>query len=111
MPAETEYDDYLLELRETVCSHCIEHHPDGPPCTPLGKACGIEEHFPKLVDICLATDSVQMEPYVSQLHDKICTDCAYRDAPTCPCPLGYLLQLAVEAIERVQRRRNAQPAE
>ena len=104
METKTEYDDYLVELREDVCSHCIEHQPGGPPCAPQGKVCGIEQHIPELVEICLTTDSVQMGPYIEQLHDKICVDCAYRDTPACPCPLDYLLQLAVEAIERVQRR-------
>ena len=108
METKTEYDDYLVELRENVCSHCVERQSGGPPCAPQGKACGIEQHIPALVEICRITDSVQMEPYIQQLHDKICVDCAYRDTPTCPCPLDYLLELAVEAIERVQRRQPAQ---
>jgi hypothetical protein len=39
-------DEYRAELRENVCSHCIERRPDAPPCGALGKACGIEQHLP-----------------------------------------------------------------
>ena len=30
--------------------------------------------------------------------------CDFRTAPICPCPLDYLLSLAVEAVEEVERR-------
>lgn len=105
MTATENYDEYLAELRVQVCSRCVERQPDGPPCEPLGKLCGIEQHVPKLVEICRRTDSVWMDPYIDKLHDDICEDCAFKDAPTCPCPLKYMLQLAVEAIETVERRR------
>jgi len=102
-----EYEEYVTELRNAVCSHCIERQPDCPPCEPHGKGCGIELHVPRLVELCRSMDSAQMEPYIDQLHDTICTECDYRDTPSCPCPLEYLLQMAVEAIECVERRRVA----
>ena len=107
MTQPNEYDEYLLELREQVCSRCIERPPGYPPCAPHGKGCGIERHVPKLVEICRTTDSALMDPYIEQLHDAICKDCENKDTPVCPCPLNYLLQLAVEAIERVEQRRKA----
>lgn len=103
-----EYEDYLAELRKDVCSRCIERQPNCPPCAPHGKGCGIERHIPELVELCRTTDSVLIDPYIQELHDKICADCEFRDQPTCPCPLDYLLQLAVESVERVQQRRSAQ---
>jgi hypothetical protein len=62
---------------------------------------------PELVEICRSINSSQMEPYIERLHDEICSECKYRTAPTCPCPLDYLLKLAVEAVERVEQRRTA----
>jgi hypothetical protein len=100
-----ELDEYRAELRAEVCSRCIEHQPGVPPCAPAGKACGIEQHLAGLVDICRTTDSQLIDPYIEKLHDTICSECVYKDTPVCPCPLDYLLQLAVEAVERVQRRR------
>jgi hypothetical protein len=107
-PHEHEYDEYLVALREQVCSRCIERRADCPPCSPHGKGCGIELHVPELVQICRSTDSMLMETYVNKLHDTICMNCAEKDTPNCPCPLSYLLLLAVEAVERVEFRRIAQ---
>ena len=105
MPAEDEYDEFLEALRQDVCSRCIVRGPNCPPCAPHGKGCGIERHIPQLVEICRTTNSVLIDPYIQKLHDQICIDCEFRDKPECPCPLDYLLQLAVETVERVQRRR------
>jgi hypothetical protein len=105
MDTQQELDEYRAQLREDVCSHCIERHPNAPPCGPLGKGCGIERHLESLVGICRSTHSGLMDPYIDQLHDAICPTCEFKDRPTCPCPLNYLLQLAVEAVEKVERRR------
>jgi hypothetical protein len=106
MLTPVEHDEYLAELRSQVCSRCIERSPNCPPCAPNDKPCGIEQHLPELVEICRTTDSIQMATYIDKLHDLICSDCVYKETTACPCPLSYLLQLAVEAIETVERRRN-----
>ena len=105
MATTSEYDEHLAELREHVCSRCIERTPGCPPCSPHDKGCGIERHVPRLVEICRTTDSALIDPYIEQLHELVCPECEYRDTPNCPCPLDYLLQLAVEAVERVEHRR------
>jgi hypothetical protein len=107
MDNPNEFDEHLAELRAQVCSRCIERLPNAPPCGRLGKECGIERHLPELVAICRSTDSVLIDPYIQKLHDTICLQCEYKDKPTCPCPLDYLLQLAVEAVEKVERGRAA----
>jgi hypothetical protein len=63
---------------------------------------------PQLVQLCRSTDSPLIDPYINELHEAICPDCKLRDTPNCPCPLEYLLLLAVEAVERVERRRTGQ---
>jgi hypothetical protein len=100
-----EHDEHLEALRDDVCSCCIERRPHAPPCAPIGKACGIEQHVSELVDLCRTVDSSKMAPYIEKLHDEICPSCSEKDGPGCPCPLDYLLQLAVETVERVRRRR------
>ena len=110
MNVPNDLDEYRAALQAEVCSRCIERRPDGPPCAPLGKACGIERHLAGIVEICRTTDSALIDPYIEKLHDTICVDCEYREKPTCPCPLDYLLQLAVETVEKVQRRRAARSA-
>jgi hypothetical protein len=111
MSVPNEYDEYLTALREQVCGRCIERRTGTPPCAPHGKACGIELHLPGLIDICRTTDSALIDPYIERLHDSICADCEYKDQPGCPCPLDYLLQLAVEAVEVVEQRRAARSAQ
>jgi hypothetical protein len=49
-----------------------------------------------------------MEPYIKSFHEDVCADCAFRVTDQCPCPLGYLLLLAVEAIEAVDERQKAE---
>jgi hypothetical protein len=107
MDFQNQLDEYRTVLREEVCSRCIERLPNTPPCGPIGKGCGIERHLEELVNLCRTTDSALIDPYIEKLHDLICPTCEDKDSPSCPCPLDYLLQLAVEAVEKVELRRTA----
>ena len=100
----TEYEAYMAEIREQVCTRCIERLPAGPPCFPLGKRCGLELNLPQLVDAVHGVHSLTIDPYIDQFHDEVCTHCPNRPTNQCPCPLEYLLTLAVQAIETVDQR-------
>ena len=91
MSEPAELDVYMAAIRAEVCSRCIERVPGAPPCDVQGKGCGIEQHLPKLVEICHSTSSCLV-------------DCELQPTHNCPCPMSYLLPLAVEAIEAVDRR-------
>ncbi len=106
MVADTGFEDYAEELERQVCRRCISRVKGAPPCAPKGIGCGIEQHLEKLVQICRTVDSALIDPYLDRLHDEICDDCFYRDKSVCPCPLKYLLPLAVSAVETVDRRRH-----
>ena len=95
---------YLTEIRAQVCRRCIERPPDAPPCAPKGKRCGIELHLQEIVDITHATVGRAIDPYMERFHEEVCSECANRATDQCPCPLDYLLLLAVEAIEATDRR-------
>ncbi|MFO0790787.1 MAG: hypothetical protein U0805_15125 [Pirellulales bacterium] len=101
--------DYRAQLRADVCSRCIERSSHVPQCGDAGGGCGIESHLAELVELCRTTDSARIDPYIDQLHGKICAYCDKQNAPCCPCPLDYLLALAIEAVETVERRRQAGP--
>lgn len=103
----TGFEDYAAELKEEVCRHCIARLEGAPPCAPKGVGCGIERHLEKLVDICRSEDCVLIDPYLDRMHDEICQNCELRDTRNCPCPLEYLLPLAVSAVETVDRERHA----
>jgi hypothetical protein len=105
MIAATVLVDYAAEMREQVCTCCICRQPGGPPCDAIGVDCGVEQHLQQLIDICRSVDSPLIDPYMDRLRDEICADCAFRERPECPCPLKYLLPLAVGAVETVEERR------
>lgn len=105
MYTQEQLDEYLVEIRKHVCSRCIQRPPGGPPCAPHGKRCGIEMHFEQLIDVCRATRRNRLGPYVSRLHEHICTGCDNHNRGQCPCPLERLLLLAVDVVDAVDRRR------
>ena len=107
MVTQVMLDEYLTELRNRVCSRCIERPPGGPPCEPLGKRCGIETHLEELVALAHASSSSCIDPYATHLHDDVCAVCALRTTRHCPCPLDYLLPLAIEAVEAVDQSHQA----
>lgn len=107
MDAGTDLKEYMAEIREQVCSRCIERPAGGPPCVPLGKRCGIELNLPQIIDAVHSVHSRSMDQYMDRLHNDVCAHCPALDSEYCPCPLKYLLLLAVEAIEDVDERRGA----
>jgi hypothetical protein len=107
MPEDAELDEYLEAIRSSVCTHCIDRPPGGPPCAPLGKRCGIELNLARLVDAVHRVHSGAIDPYIEEFHAEVCTHCSQRLREQCPCPLDYLLTLAVQAIESVDECRAA----
>jgi hypothetical protein len=107
MVSEAKLSEYMNEIRTHVCSRCIERPPGGPPCTPLGKECGIEMHLPKLIDEIHGVHSDSIAPYLHNNRKHICEHCALHQSGVCPCPMDYLAVLLVEAVETVDRRDEA----
>jgi hypothetical protein len=105
MLAEADLQEYLEEIRQEVCSRCVERPPDGPPCAPLGKPCGVEMHLPQLVDAIHEVHSDLIAPYLDNNRRRICQSCTFLHSTFCPCPMDYLAVLVVEAVEAVDGRR------
>lgn len=108
MTVAFELNEYLQEIREKVCSHCIDRPPGGPPCAALGKRCGIELNLPALISAVHHRQGPSMEDYMLSFREDVCENCVIRPTNWCPCPLEYLLFLAVEAIETVDERRTTE---
>ena len=107
MYSQEQLDEYMEVIREQVCSRCVERPPGGPPCAPLGKRCGLELNLARIVEAVHQVHSAKMEPYEQVFHDLVCTQCSNRPTDQCPCPMEYLLILAVQAIEAVDERHAA----
>ncbi len=105
MVAAIGLEEYAKELEQQVCHRCIARVAGAPPCASKGIGCGVEQHLERLIEICHSVDSPLIDPYLDRLRDEICADCSYREDSFCPCPLKYLLPLAVSAVETVDRRR------
>jgi hypothetical protein len=106
MIAEPELQEHLDEIRQEVCSRCVERPYGGPPCGPLGKPCGVELHLPQLVESVRQVHSDLISPYLAANRKEVCEYCPYlHHADYCPCPMDSLAVLVVEAIEEVERRR------
>jgi len=105
MVTETQLSEYLDEIREQVCSRCVERPPGGPPCAPVGKQCGVELHLPQIVDAIHEIRSDWIKPYLENNRQRICETCALHHSDICPCPMDYLAVLLVQAVETVDKRR------
>ena len=105
MLTQVELGEYLDEIREDVCSRCVERPLGGPPCVPLGKMCGVELHLENLIDSIHQVRSNRIAPYLDHNRHEICEKCAFLHSSVCPCPMDYLAVLVVEAVEAVDERR------
>jgi hypothetical protein len=105
MVTESELAEYMHEIREQVCSRCVERPPNGPPCASLGKQCGIEMHLPQIIDAIHEVRSGWIGPYLQNNRHRICETCAFHHSSICPCPMDYLAVLLVQAVETVDERR------
>ena len=103
MPLLPTMEEYRQAMRAQVCSRCPDRPPGGPPCLPLGKRCGIELHLEDLVAVVHSNAAARIDPYIDGFHTTICTNCPVSPTSQCPCPLEYLITLAVDAIESVDQ--------
>ncbi len=108
MIAEADLQEYLDEIREEVCSRCVEQPLGGPPCAPLGKVCGVEMHLPRLIEAVHEVHSEWMSPYLEGTRQKVCQSCIFLHHDCCPCPMDSLATLVVQAIEAVDARHQRQ---
>jgi hypothetical protein len=105
MLTDTEREEYLTEIRRQVCSFCKEKADGGPPCTPLGKPCGVELYLDELIDAVHEVHDEAIEPYRQSKEKHVCSRCAYLHSTSCPCPLDLWFAPVIQAIETVDRRR------
>jgi len=108
---ETELEEYLSEIRDQVCTRCIDRPPGGPPCAPLGKMCTVELSLPAYLSAIHEAKGGSIDSYVDSLRCDVCSHCHHQDAngfclPRAErnCALDYLFPLIVQAVEAVDQR-------
>jgi hypothetical protein len=114
MHTNREMEDYMCEIRKTVCSRCIDRPPGGPPCAPLGRDCAVEAFLPLIVKaVHYSGNGGSMDPYIDNLRRQVCSQCTHQEPDGfCllraekACALDYLFPLVVQAVETVDQRRS-----
>jgi hypothetical protein len=103
MNRQAEVQKYQEAIRSQVCSHCEEKPAGGPPCEPLGRRCGFELQLPELLQAIHEVKGPSIQPYLSNIQRRFCAQCRLPSVDCCPCPVDYLLVLAVQAVKGVDR--------
>jgi hypothetical protein len=98
--------EYLAAIREEVCAHCPSRPTAGPPCAAHGRPCAVELCLPELIaSIHEVPGNLFLEPYQESMRRHVCLRCPYPGPDACPCPVKALLALLVQAVARVDHRR------
>jgi hypothetical protein len=92
--SEAEVENYLEEIRQTVCKSCGDWPAGGPPCGPLAKRCAVELDLPLILQAIRETDSPCMACPVENIRRYLCT----QGKPDCSCPHDYVLMLVIQAV-------------
>jgi hypothetical protein len=103
MYRQAEMQEYQDAIRKMVCSQCVEKPAGGPPCEPLGRRCGFELQLPELLQAIHEVKGPSIELYLNNIQRRFCAQCRLPSVDCCPCPVDYLLVLAVQAVKSVDR--------
>ena len=100
---------YRAAIRRHVCSPCLDGRGDGS-CGLSGRACALDAHLPRIVEVLMAVDSPRMDEYVAAIEAEICPGCELRGSgERCrvseqgDCALAAYLPLVVDAVEEVRQ--------
>lgn len=108
------YQAFREAVRRRVCAVCLDGADDGACSLGSPPACAIEEHLPRLVDAILDVRRRRDDAYAATVEARVCGRCPHRDElGLCRlrrdgrCTVSVYLPLVVEAVEEVERRREA----
>ncbi len=104
-------EPYWEAVRRKVCVKCVEGNGEGN-CRLRGEEqCGLQEHFPLVVQVVKNVHSDSLGEYVDVLRNTVCAQCRhqgpdgrckYRDAVD--CGLDRYFPLIIRAIEETDLR-------
>ena len=97
-------------IRRHVCGICLDQKDDGE-CGLTHRACALQAHLPRLVEVLSAVQSPRMDEYEAAVRAEICSGCSSQDADgrcelrnQAECALFAYLPLVLEAVESVNER-------
>jgi len=90
------YDEkYLQEIRQRVCSKCIDRTASGLCTASTFDACAINRFLPEIIDIVLAEPVDDYATYVARLRSRVCSACE-RQSPDGRCDLRDDVECALD---------------
>ncbi len=109
------YDDkYLHEIRQNVCSKCIDRTASGLCVASTFDACAINRYLPEIIDIVLAGPADDYDDTVERLRARVCSACEQQSPDgrcdmrdDVECALDRYFPLVIEAIREAARNKNA----
>ena len=101
-------------LQKRVCSVCLDRHDDGT-CGLSRRNCALALHLPRAIEVAMAIDSAQMDPYYEAFEREICARCSTQNLDgwctlraRAECALHAYLPLVVEAVREVAAPRKGE---
>ena len=111
---EDAYLAYREAIRRRVCAVCLDGAENGACGLAGPAACAIQEHLPGLVDAILHVRTRRDDAYAAVVEARVCSRCPHRDGlGLCRlrrdgrCTVSVYLPLVIEAVEEVERQREA----
>lgn len=108
------YDDkYLQQIRQNVCSKCIDRTASGLCVATTFEACAINRFLPEIIDIVLAGPAESYDDTVGKLRSRVCSACEQQSPDgrcdlrdDVECALDRYFPLVIEAIREAAKHKN-----
>lgn len=104
-----EKQEYLDEIRERICSKCVDGDGKGNCLISKNAECAVVRFFPQILEVVHSTYATSMEPYEAALRNKVCGACVHQSSDgTCSmrdgvdCSLDRYFPMIVQMIEELE---------
>jgi nucleotide-binding universal stress UspA family protein len=106
------YDEkYLQEIRQRVCSKCIDRTASGLCTASTFDACAINRYLPEIIDIVMTGQADDYDATVDRLRSRVCSACEQQSPDgrcdmrdDVECALDRYFPLVIEAIRDAARK-------
>ncbi len=107
------YDDvYLQQIRQNVCSKCIDRTASGLCVATTFDSCAINRFLPEIIDIVLAGPADTYDDTVERLRSRVCSACEQQSPDgrcelrdDVECALDRYFPLVIEAIREAGKQK------
>ncbi|MFQ5797201.1 MAG: hypothetical protein ACE5H0_00750 [Bacteroidota bacterium] len=109
-------EPYWEAVRHKVCANCVDGDGKGN-CKLSGENwCGLQEHFPLIVQVVKNVHSDSLGEYIVALRDIVCAQCRHqspdglcRYRQAVDCGLDRYFPMVVQAIEEAELKLSFSP--